>query len=204
MISLRSDLRRKLLTFFYVNRTARVYVRQLAVALQVDSTNLSRELARLECEGLLQAETEGRNRYYSIHRGYPYLKPLFAMLQGSIGVQPALARALGSVPGIRSAWIFGSLAKSEFDASSDVDLLIVGRPEQMLLASTIRDTEKMLRREINYTVLAPEELERRLVAGDAFLSDVWNGKRIQVVGDGQDKTAEGESETGAAVSGGRR
>jgi len=61
MISLRSDLRRKLLTFFYVNRSARAYVRQLAVELQVDSTNLSRELARLEREGLLRSEIEGRS-----------------------------------------------------------------------------------------------------------------------------------------------
>jgi predicted transcriptional regulator with HTH domain len=71
MISLRSDLRRKLLTFFYVNRSARIYVRQLAVALAADSTNVSRELARLAREGLLRAETEGRQLYYSINRDYP-------------------------------------------------------------------------------------------------------------------------------------
>ncbi len=34
MISLRSELRRKLLTFFYVNRAACVYVRRLAAPLQ--------------------------------------------------------------------------------------------------------------------------------------------------------------------------
>jgi len=33
MISLRSELRRKVLTFFHMNREARVYVRQLAVEL---------------------------------------------------------------------------------------------------------------------------------------------------------------------------
>jgi DNA-binding MarR family transcriptional regulator len=55
MLSLRSDLRRKVLTFFYLNRKARVYVRQLASDLEVDSTNLSRELKRLEKDGLLCA-----------------------------------------------------------------------------------------------------------------------------------------------------
>jgi len=62
MISLRSNLRRKLLTFFYVNRSARVYVRELAGDLHEDSTNVSRELARLEREGLLRSRTEGRKR----------------------------------------------------------------------------------------------------------------------------------------------
>jgi len=92
MLSLRSELRRRLLTFFYVNRKARVYVRQLAEALQADSTNLSRELARLEREGLLRSEQEGRQLYYSLNRASPYLKSLFALLQGSLGVVPALKR----------------------------------------------------------------------------------------------------------------
>jgi predicted nucleotidyltransferase len=201
MISLRSELRRKLLTFFYVNRSARVYVRQLAGKLQVDSTNLSRELARLEREGLLRSEVEGRQRYFCINRQYPTLKPLFAMLQGSIGVQSALKSAVEAVPGIESAWLFGSFAKKEADAASDIDLLIVGLPDQNLLASRIRATEKMLHREINYTILTSQELEGRLAAGDAFVSDIWNGKRIEVVNHGQDKATEGRFKTSAAVPG---
>ena len=51
MLSLRSELRRKVLTFFYMNREGRVYVRQLAAELDADSTNLSRELAQLAREG---------------------------------------------------------------------------------------------------------------------------------------------------------
>jgi len=191
MISLRSDLRRKLLTFFYVNRSARVYVRQLAVELQADSTNLSRELARLEREGLLRSEIEGRQLYYSVNRDYPYLKPLFAMLKGSIGIEPAVKNALKAVRGIQSAWIFGSFAKNEADASSDIDLLIVGQPDQEQLAAETRKAEKILRREINYTVFTAKELERRLAAGDAFVADIWNGKRIKLIGKNDDKTAKG-------------
>jgi predicted nucleotidyltransferase len=201
MISLRSELRRKLLTFFYVNRSARAYVRQLAGELQVDSTNLSRELARLEREGLLHSEVEGRQRYFCLNRKYPYLKPLFSMLQGSIGIQSALKRAVEAVPGIESAWLYGSFAKNEADASSDIDLLIVGLPDQNQLASRIRATEKMLRREINYTVLTSQELEGRLAAGDAFIKDIWNGKRIEVVNHGQDKATEDRSKASAAVPG---
>jgi predicted nucleotidyltransferase len=181
MISLRSELRRKVLTFFYVNRNARVYVRQLAVALDADSTNVSRELARLEQEGFLRSQSEGRQLYYSVNRDYPYLKPVFALLQGSVGIQPTLKHALEAVPGIRSAWIFGSFAKNEADAASDIDLLIVGKPNQATLATEIRKTEKALRREINYTVLAPKELKRRLRKGDAFVADLWNGKRIELI-----------------------
>ena len=181
MFSLRSELRRKLLTFFYVNRNARVYVRQLAVALDADSTNVSRELARLRQEGLLRSETEGRQLYYSVNRDYPYLKPVFALLQGSVGIQPTLKHALQAVPGIRSAWIFGSFAKNEAAAASDIDLLIVGKPDQAQLAAEVRKAEKTLRREINYTVLTPKELKRRLPKRDPFVTDIWSGKRIELI-----------------------
>jgi predicted nucleotidyltransferase len=199
MISLRSGLRRKLLTLFYVNRSARAYVRQLATALGADSTNVSRELARLEREGFLRSETEGRQRYYSVNPAYPYLKPVFALLQGTVGVEPTLRRALQAVRGIESAWTYGSFAKGEADAASDIDLLILGQPDQKQLASEIRKAEKALRREINYTVLTSRELNRRLARRDAFIADIWNGKRIELIGHGHDQTATGKSKADKAV-----
>ena len=201
MISLRSELRRKVLTFFYVNRTARVYVRQLAAALGADSTNMSRELARLEREGFLRAEAEGRQLYYSVNREYRYLKPVFALLGGSIGIEPTLRAALRAVAGIEAAWIYGSFAKDEADATSDIDVLIAGQPDQAQLAAEMRQAEKTLRREINYTVLTSRELKRRLAKRDAFVADVWNGKRIELIGDGDHETAAYQSQAGEAVPG---
>lgn len=189
MISLRSDLRRKLLTYFYTNRSARVYVRQLALRLQVDSTNLSRELARLERDGLLRSEIEGRQRYYSLNRQYPYLKAAFSLLQETIGLEPTLRTALLKVNGIEAAYLYGSFAKGEADASSDIDLLIVGRPEAVRLAEEVARLEKQLHREIGYTVFSRAELERRLSANDPFVSDVWQGKRIELIGDAEDEAA---------------
>jgi predicted nucleotidyltransferase len=201
MISLRSELRRKLLTFFYVNRSARVYVRQLAAALDADSTNVSRELKSLRREGFLRSEAEGRQLYYSVNPAYPYLKPVFALLRGTVGIAPALRHALQSVPGIESAWLYGSFAKNEADAASDIDLLIVGQPEQVRLAAQMRKAEKVLRREINYTVLTSRDLNRRLAWHDAFLADVWNGKRIELIGHGDEQTATRQSAAGEAVPG---
>jgi hypothetical protein len=187
MISLRSDLRRNLLTFFYANRTARVYVRQLAVAIEADSTNVSRELARLAQEGLLRAETEGRQLYYSVNRDYPYLKPVFVLLQGSVGVLPTLKRALEALPGIRSAWLFGPSAKNPTDPANDsvhaIDLLIVGKPDEGELASEIKKIEKILRRKIKTTVLTPKELKRRLKKHDKWIAEIWTSKRIALIGD---------------------
>ncbi len=181
MLSLRSDLRRKLLAYFYVNRSARAYVRQLARTLAVDPTNLSRELAQLEREGLLRSEVEGRQRYYSINSQYPYLKAVFTLLEGTVGLVPTLRSSLRRVAGIEHAYVYGSFAKNEADTASDIDLLVVGKPDGAGLAEEVAKAEKVLNREISYTVLKPRELERKLAAGDPFLTDVWRGKRIEVI-----------------------
>jgi predicted nucleotidyltransferase len=109
------------------------------------------------------------------------LKPVLALLQGSVGIEPTLRRTLEAVPGIRSAWLVSSFAKNEADAASDIDLLIVGKPDEAQLASEVRRAERTLRREINYTVFTPKELKRRLKKGDPFVTDIWNGKRINLI-----------------------
>ena len=187
MLLLRSELRRKLLAYFYANRSARVYVRQLAKALDVDSTNLSRELARMEREGFLRAQLEGRQRYYSVNPEYPYLKAVFSLLQGTVGLVPSLKTALSHVSGIDEAYLYGSFAKDEADRASDIDLLIVGEPDTGALAVELRKLEKTLNREVNYTVFAPQELKRKLAAHDPFLTDVWQGRRIELIGNDQNK-----------------
>ena len=187
MLLLRSELRRKLLAYFYANRSARVYVRQLAKALDVDSTNLSRELARMEREGFLRAQLEGRQRYYSVNPEYPYLKAVFSLLQGTVGLVPSLKTALSRVSGIDEAYLYGSFAKDEADRASDIDLLIVGEPDTGALAVEVRKLEKTLNRELNYTVFAPQELKRKLAAHDPFLTDVWQGRRIELIGNDQNK-----------------
>lgn len=182
MISLRSHLRRKLLTYFYANRSARTYVRQLARELAVDSTNLSRELKRLEREGLLTSEVEGRQTYYALNPRYRYLKPVFALLEGTIGIRPSITSALERVEGIESAFLYGSFANDQADSASDIDLLLIGKPDSSRLATEVFSLEKMLKREIHYIVVEPRELTRRLTGNDPFLTDVWKGKRVQLIG----------------------
>jgi predicted nucleotidyltransferase len=167
--------------------------------LQVDSTNLSRELKQMEREGLLRSELEGRQLYYSLNRSSPNLKPLLQLLQGSIGIVPALKDALNGLPNIHSAWIYGSFAKGEADAASDVDVLIIGSPDQARLASQLRQAEGALHREINYTVLSPRELEKRLNARDPFVADVWHGKRVELIDGNGNPAPEDRSKTGAPL-----
>ena len=47
----------------------------------------------------------------------------------------------------------------------------------------------MLRREVSYTVLKPQELERKLKARDPLVTDIWGGKRIALIDHEQNEAA---------------
>jgi len=63
-----SRLRAKLLGWLFSHPDERYFVRQLTALLGEDSTNVSRELARLEKMGILVSTLEGRQKYYRANR----------------------------------------------------------------------------------------------------------------------------------------
>ena len=50
------------------------------------------------------------------------------------------------------------------------------------LAATIRELERRLGRDINYTVLGAHELQDKLARHDPFINDVWHGKKVKLHG----------------------
>ena len=83
--------------------------------------------------------------------------------------------------GINEAYLYGSFARDQQDAASDIDVLVIGNPKGEVLAEAMRRLERQLGREINYTLLTRKELESRRKRKDAFLESVWHNKRISLV-----------------------
>jgi predicted nucleotidyltransferase len=182
MLNLRSTIRKRLLAYYFTNPRARQHVRELAQLLGVDPSNLSKELAHLEREGLFRSEVSGRQKYFELDRGYPLYNEVRGIVAKTIGVVPLLGQSLRKVPGIKEAYLFGSFARNQQIASSDIDVLVIGDPKEELLAQMAQKLERQLGREINYTVLTPNEFKQRRAGKDAFLESVWHNKRISLLG----------------------
>jgi len=56
------------------------------------------------------------------------MSPVFGLLGRSLGVGPALTKALRPMEHIEAAYLYGSFAKNRADTSSDIDLLVIGQP----------------------------------------------------------------------------
>jgi predicted nucleotidyltransferase len=181
MLNLRSKSRQRLLAFYFTNPTARLHLRDLAKRLRIDPSNLSKELERLERDGLFRSEISGRQKYFQLNRNYPLFDEVRSIVTKTIGVIPLMARALARIEGIEEAWLYGSFARNQQDAASDVDVLVIGAPSEQLLAEGVRKLERDLGREINYTVMTRKEINSRGARNDVFLDSVWHNKRVPLV-----------------------
>jgi len=181
MLDLRSKARQRLLTYYFTNLAARHHLRDLADRLSVDPSNLSRELRRLEREGLFRSEVIGRQKYFQLRREYPLFEEVRSILVKTIGAGPLIAKSLTKLDGIEEAYLYGSFARNQQDAASDIDVLMIGAPRGEALAEAVQKLERQLGREINYTVLTRKEFDSRRTRKDPFLENVWHNKRVSLI-----------------------
>ena len=190
MLNLRSTARQHLLAYYFTNLAARHHLRDLAERLSIDPSNLSKELGRLEREGLFRSEVSGRQKYFQLNRKYPLFDEVRKIVAKTIGAVPLITQSLKRIEGIDEAYLYGSFARNQQDAASDIDVLVIGAPREEVLAQAVRRLERQLGREINYTVLGSKEFKSRRARRDAFLENVWHNRRVSLVGpDEEAKTA---------------
>jgi len=182
MLDLRSKARQRLLAYYFTNPTARLHLRDLAERLNIDPSNLSRELHRLENEGLFRSEVSGRQKYFQLNREYSLFDEVRSIVAKTIGAIPLITQSLKKIEGIGEAYLYGSFARNQQDAASDIDVLVIGDPKSEALAEAIHKLERQLGREVNYTVLTRKEFNSRRTRKDAFLENVWHNKRISLIG----------------------
>lgn len=177
-----SKLRTKLLDVFLSLPDARFYIRELERKIKEEAKNVSRELKNLEALGLLISEKQGNLKYYSVNENFFLYPELKAIIFKTTGVQGLLIEALERLKGIETAFIYGTYATGKESESSDVDIMIIGKPDLTELNEVISDLEEKLNREINYMCFDQEEFKERRKAGNAFINEVLSGEKIMLKG----------------------
>ncbi|MFH1313702.1 MAG: nucleotidyltransferase domain-containing protein [Candidatus Eisenbacteria bacterium] len=182
-----SRLRAKALAWLLTHPDERYFVRQLTGLLGEDSTNLSRELARLAGMGILTCQEEGRQKYYQVNRDSPVFEELRGLAVKTFAVADVVREALSQLtPDIRLAFVFGSFAEGREDAGSDVDLAVIGNTDLAQVSNALRPAEEKLGREINPTVYPVVEFHSKLKDGHHFVNSILNAKKIFLIGDEDD------------------
>lgn len=181
MFSLRSEITKDILSYFFLNDQKPAYVNDLSRRLQHDSGNLSRKLTELEREGLLKSDYKGNLKYYSLNKKYPLLSEYKKIFQKTLGIEQELKQSLISIEGLGTAFIFGSYATNKMDPMSDIDLLLVGNHKVLDVQRQISSLQKKIDREINCINMDSEEFKRKEEAGDPFITNFKRSKKIKLI-----------------------
>lgn len=173
-----------MLGWLFTHPDERYFVRQLTKLIKEDSTNVSRELSRLEQAGILVSTTEGKQKYYQVNRQSPLFDELHGLMLKTVGVADIIRKALEPrVADIKLAFIFGSVAKRAENRFSDIDLLVAGNITFGEVCDLISTAEGTLNRELNPVVYTLSEFNKRVSENHYFISDILSGDKIFVVGD---------------------
>jgi predicted nucleotidyltransferase len=179
-----SRLRASLLGWLLSHPGERYFVRQLAAILQEDPTNLSRELSRLEAMGIVTGSREGQQKYFWANPDCPIYPDLRGLVLKTSGVSDSLREALGPLSNrISMAFLFGSVAAGKETAASDIDLFVAGEVSLTELVEILSPVQNRLGREVNPMVYPVAELHDKLAQGHHFLTSIFGGPRVLLMGD---------------------
>lgn len=178
-----------------------LHLRGLMSATGLGSASAQRELKKLLDAGILTRRESGKVLLYQPNTD----SPVYAELRSIIGKTHGVAQTIGNAlrpfaSGIRQAFLYGSVARGEDHARSDIDLLIVADALGSAdLYPVILQAEQSLGRKVSMTIYRPDEYERRLKTRNHFLSKVMAGPRIDLMGSGDGKQGIGESRENRAT-----
>lgn len=178
----RSKTRKALFKLYFTNPDSEYYLRELERVLDIPVSMIRKELIRLEQESVFVSHKRGNLLYYSLNKPYPLFSELKSIVFKTVGAEGALKQALVKIKGIEVAFIYGSFAKNSENASSDIDLFIMGNINEDHLVRELKKVEDALKREVNYTLYDKDEFKNKKVKKDPFILDLIENPKTFLVG----------------------
>jgi prevent-host-death family protein len=159
--------------------------------LHTGSSFHQRELARMTGAGLRSVQAEARRlerlglvTSASVNEAHPAAEDLRRLFLRSFAVPELLRDALqGFGDSVVAALLYGSVARGEETATSDVDLLVVGDVDGVRLAAALEDVERRIGRVVNATVYPLDEFRAKRREANHFVISVLGGSIVWVAGD---------------------
>ena len=141
-----------------------------------------RTLNNMVSEGILESEYRANARYFKANKRYPLYKELKSIVFKTIGVKGSIKKILEGIDNIKFAFIYGSYAKAKEKSLSDIDLVVIGNPDEDKLIEKLDKLEEKLQREINFKLYTLKEFKKEIKEKEPFISEILRGEKIIIVG----------------------
>lgn len=180
----------RLFALLFGNPDRTYYANELIELAECGKGAIQRELAKLVTAGLLEVRQRGNQKHYQANTAAPIYPELRGLVLKTFGLGDVLKSALTPLAqDIEAAFVYGSIAKGEDTASSDVDLMVISSNlTQAELYGVLEAASVKLGRTIHPTVYTRAELEKKIRDQNAFVTRVLAQPKIWILG-GEDVLA---------------
>ncbi|MBN1857853.1 nucleotidyltransferase domain-containing protein [Candidatus Bipolaricaulota bacterium] len=180
-----SPVQRKVLGLLF-GQPERVFQSAELIRLAASGTGaVHRQLRRLEDAGWVSVSRVGNQKHYRANRDCPAFDELRGLIVKTVGLVEPIRQALEALSSkISVAFVYGSIAKGEARAESDVDLLIVSATLGLAdVYERLQDAETTLGRTVNPNILTLEEWKKKRQVPDSFVARIASQPKLFVLGD---------------------
>ena len=170
----------RVLGLLYGKSDQSFYLNEIVRLAGMGKGSVNRELLKLVNAGLLTVAKQGNQSHYQANARNPIFSELKQIVQKSFGIVDVLKSSLSTLlPQLNMAFIYGSIAKESEHAGSDIDVMLVGEKLSYSgVMGLLDNAEQQLARTINPTLFTPEEFEKRITAGQSFLTRVMEQPKL--------------------------
>ena len=174
--------RAELLSLFFTNPDKFFYMQEIGRILNKKPGVFQRTLNNMISEGILVSEYRANSRYFTVNKNNPIYKELKSIIFKTIGISGSIKQALEELKNLKLAFIYGSYAKNQENYLSDIDIIIIGNPDEEILINKLDSLEKKLQREINYKIYSYNNLEKEIAEKEPFIINILEDRKIMLVG----------------------
>ena len=176
-----SRVKAEILRLLFGLRPPELHLRELVRQSSLALGTVQQELQRLTRIGLVIARKDGNRVYYRANPQHPVYGELRSLVLKTNGLAGVLSLVLQDRE-VLLAFIFGSVARGEARAESDVDLMIIGSIGLRRLTGLLSGVAERLGREINPHILTLEEFKARKRNADHFVTSILAAPKLFVKG----------------------
>ena len=177
------QIRGRILRLLFGHPDQAFFVRQISRETAISVGSVQRELETLAQVGLIERSKSGHQVYYQANRNHPVFPEIHSLIAKTVGVFELLRSALSPLTTrISQAFVYGSMARQEETAQSDVDLMIVGEVTLDEILAQFATVEPLIGRTINPTIYSSKEFRSKLQSGNHFLGSVMRGEKVFLIG----------------------
>ena len=170
----------RLLAVFFGKPDHSFYLNEAARLAGVGKGAVVREIKKMTDAGLLTTHQQGNQQHYQANPDNPVFEELKAITRKTFGVKGVIKEVLASVLNqCDMAFIYGSVAKGQEHAESDIDVLLVGdNLSYGEIMELLEPAENQLGRVINPTLFTPEEFRQREESQQSFVTRLMEQPKL--------------------------